>query len=129
MGSRGAFVDVSVGNFDFVEGGQHYKSIGVLKSDPNVKLIVQDSKAVKAPEYSHTPGRIYAVVKNGQLKHLVYYDDNHDQAVCIDLAHEHKGVQPHRHLYLNLDRDSPGVPPTKEELELIEKIKKEYHLR
>lgn len=37
MGSRGAFVDVDAGNFSFNDGGQHYKSIGELSSDPNVK--------------------------------------------------------------------------------------------
>lgn len=28
MGSRGAFVDVNTGNFSFVQGGQHYMSLG-----------------------------------------------------------------------------------------------------
>ena len=69
MGSRGAFVDVNAGDFTFKEGGQHYKSLGILKDDPNVKVIIQDSNNVKAPEYSHTPGRIYAIVKEGILKH------------------------------------------------------------
>lgn len=129
MGSRGAFESVDLGNFAFKEGGQHYKSIGALSSDSNVKVIIQDSKNVKAPEYSHTPGRIYAVVKDGQLKHLAYYDDSHKQAVSIDFAHEHQGVQPHRHVYLDHDKNSPGVPPTASEEALIKKIKKEFHLR
>lgn len=30
MGSRGAFVNVDIGNFDFVENGQTYHSIGEL---------------------------------------------------------------------------------------------------
>ena len=84
---------------------------------------------VKAPEYSHTPGRIYAVVKDGQLKHVAYYDEKHKQAVSIDLAHAHKGVQPHRHEYLSHNKNNPGVPPTAAENELIKKIKKEYHLK
>ncbi len=129
MGSRGAFIDVNSGNFEFKEGGQHYKSIGVLSSDPNVKIIIQDSSNVKAPEYSHTPGRIYAVVKDGALKHLAYYDENHKQSVSIDLLHSHKGVQPHRHVYLNHNTNSPGVSPTAEETKLIKKIKKEFHLK
>jgi len=129
MGSRGAFENVDLGNFAFKEGSQHYKSIGVLSSDSNVKVLIQDSKNVKAPEYSHTAGRIYAVVKDGQLKHLAYYDENHKQAVSIDLAHEHKGVQPHRHVYLSHDKSDPGVPPTVAEEALIKKIKKEFHLR
>ncbi|MBE6579205.1 MAG: hypothetical protein E7651_05270 [Ruminococcaceae bacterium] len=129
MGSRGAFVDVGKGVFDFVQGGQHYMSLGTLSGNPNVKVIIQDSNAVKAPEYSHTAGRIYAVVKNGELKHLAYYDDAHKQAVSIDLAHDHKGVQPHRHVYLSHNKNDPGIPPTAEESALIKKIKKEFHLR
>ena len=42
MGSRGAFVNVNTGDFIFKEGGQHYKSIGILSDNPNVKVIVQD---------------------------------------------------------------------------------------
>jgi hypothetical protein len=129
MGSRGAFVDVGKGVFDFVQGGQHYMSLGTLSGNPNVKVIIQDSNAVKAPEYSHTAGRIYAVVKNGELKHLAYYDDAHKQAVSIDLAHEHQGVKPHRHVYFSHNKDDPGIPPTPEESALIKKIKKEFKLR
>lgn len=129
MGSRGSFVDVNSGDFTFVAGGQHYKSIGILSSNPNVKVIVQDSSNVKAPEFSHTPGRIYAIVKDGTLKHLAYYDENHNQAISIDLAHAHHGVQPHRHVYMSHDKNDPGVPPTPTEMELINKIKKEFHLK
>ncbi|MCR4682318.1 MAG: hypothetical protein K5647_03185 [Clostridiales bacterium] len=128
MGSRGAFVDVS-SNFTFAKGGQHYKSIGELSSDPNVKVIIQDSTNVKAPEYSHTAGRIYAIVKAGVLKHLAYYDENHQQAVSIDFAHAHNGVQPHRHVYMSHNKTDAGVPPTSSEKLLIRKIKKEFHLR
>ena len=129
MGSRGAFVDVTKGVFDFVEGGQHYKSLGTLSSNSNVKVIIQDSNAVKAPEYSHTAERIYAVVKNGELKHLAYYDEAHKQAVSIDFTHGHKGVQPHRHVYLSHNKNDPGIPPTTDESALIKKIKKEFHLK
>ena len=129
MGSRGAFVDVGTGNFTFVSGGQHYKSLGVLQDNPNVKIIIQDTNNVKAPEFSHTPGRVYAVVKDGELKHLAYYDENHKQAVSIDFAHAHKGVQPHRHVYLSHNKSDPGVPPTAAEQALANRIKKEFHLK
>lgn len=129
MGSRGAFVNVDKGNFDFVTGGQHYKSLGTLSSNSNVKIIIQDSKNVKAPEYSHTPGRVYAVVKDGVLKHLAYYDQNHNQEVSIDLAHPHNGVMPHRHVHLKHGKNLPGVPPKQNEKALINKIKKEFHLK
>lgn len=128
MGNRGAFTDVNMGDFDFKDGGQHYKSLGTLSNDANVKIIIQDSNNVKTSEYSHTPGRIYAVVKDCQLKHLAYYDDMHKQAVSIDFAHEHKGVKPHRHVYLSHNKNDLGVPPTESEKKLINKIKKEYGL-
>ena len=128
MGSRGAFVDVNKGDFSFVLGGQHYKTIGELSSNPNVKIIIQDYSSVKAPEYSHTPNRIYAVVQEGRLKHLAYYDENHMQAVLIDLGHRHGKVKPHRHFYMNHDPNLPGVPVTREDMILINKIKKEFDL-
>ncbi|MCQ2524349.1 MAG: hypothetical protein MJ123_08415 [Lachnospiraceae bacterium] len=129
MGSRGAFENIDIGKFSFIEGGQHYKSIGSLSSNTNVKVILQDTKNVKAPEYSHTEGRIYAVVKEGKLKHLAYYDESHNQAVSIDFAHPHKGIQPHRHEYMDHNKNAPGVAPTPEEEALIKKIKKEFHLK
>ena len=38
MGSRGAFINVDLNNFDFKLGGKHYKTIGVLKSNSNVRI-------------------------------------------------------------------------------------------
>ncbi len=129
MGSRGSFVDVDKGDFSFKVDGQHYKSVGALSSNPNVKVIIQDSSNVKAPEFSHSPNRIYAIVKDGILKHLAFYDINHAQDVAIDLRHSHRGVQPHRHVRMNHSKKEPGVPPTEDELKLIEQIKKEFHLK
>jgi len=129
MGSRGAFISVNMNDFTFVDGGQHYHSLGTLSTNDNVKILIQDSENVKAPEYSHTAERIYAIVKDGYLKHLAFYDENHRQAISIDLMHSHKGVQPHKHEYLNHDKNLNGISPSSEELKLIEKIKKEYHLK
>lgn len=69
MGSRGAFADVNTGNFTFVDGGQTYHSLGEVDG---VKVIVRDKGSVKAPEFSHTANRIYAVVQDGKLKHLTF---------------------------------------------------------
>lgn len=129
MGSRGAFVDVDMGNFSFKSGGQNYFSLGTLSSDPNVKVLIQAKGSVKAPEFSHTEGRIYAIVQDGKLKHLTYYDAKHKQHISVDLLHSHHGVQPHIHIDLNHDPNSPGIPPTDEQKELIRKIKKEFHLQ
>lgn len=123
MGSRGAFENVHTGDFTFREGGQLYHSIGEVDG---VKVLVMNSKAAKAPEYSHTAGRKYAVVKDGKLKHLAFYDKNHDQAVCIDFLYKHKELQPHKHLYL--DHSDNGIPITEEERKLADKIRRRFHL-
>ena len=128
MGSRGAFVDVNAGDFTFKDNGQKYFSIGSLSSDSNVKVLVQSEGSVKAPEFSHTAGRIYAITQDRALKHLTYYDE-HNQHISVDLLHPHKGVQPHIHVDLNHDPKSPGVSPTAEQIALINKIKKEFHLK
>lgn len=126
MGARGAFVDVNMDDFTFVEGGQQYQSIGM---SGEVKVLIQTKGGVKAPEFSHTPNRVYAVVQDGKLKHIAYYDDKHKQAVSIDLLHEHKGVKPHRHEYMSHNKNDPGIPPTAAEMALIRRIKKEYGLQ
>lgn len=126
MGARGAFVDVNMDDFTFVEGGQQYQSIGM---SGEVKVLIQTKGGVKAPEFSHTPNRVYAVVQDGKLKHIAYYDDKHKQAVSIDLLHEHKGVKPHRHEYMSHNKNDPGIPPTDAEMALIRRIKKEYGLQ
>ena len=126
MGARGAFVDVNMDDFTFVEGGQQYQSIGM---SGEVKVLIQTKGGVKAPEFSHTPNRVYAVVQDGKLKHIAYYDDKHKQAISIDLLHEHKGVKPHRHEYMSHNKNDPGIPPTPAEMALIRRIKKEYGLQ
>lgn len=45
------------------------------------------------------------------------------------LSHDHKGVKPHRHVYLSHNKNDPGVPPISAEKALIDQIKKEFHLR
>ena len=124
MGSRGAFEDVNSGNFNFVEGGQTYQSIGEVDG---IKVLVKTSGSVKAPEYSHTANRVYAIVQNGALKHLTFYDENHKQSVSIDLGHSHHGVQPHKHLYL--DHGDTGIPISKNEQAMVDKIRRRFNLR
>lgn len=123
MGSRGAFENVDLGNFHFKEGGQNYHSVGEVDG---IQVIIQDSGSVKAPEYSHTANRSYAIVQNGKLKHLTFYDETHSQVVSIDLMHQHHGLMPHKHL--NLDHSDKGIPISKEEEALIKTIKRRFGL-
>ena len=126
MGSRGAFVSVDTGSFSFVENGQNYFSAGELSTNPNVKILLQAKGSVKAPEFSHTAGRIYAIVQDGRLKHVTYYDENHLQAVSIDLTIPHDRLLPHKHLYLD---HKTAFPISDVEEKLIAQIRKEYHLQ
>lgn len=123
MGSRGAFEDVDSGNFNFKEGGQNYHSVGEVDG---IKVLIQDKGSVKAPEYSHTENRIYAIVQDGKLKHLTFYNEDHKQVISIDLQHQHHGLIPHKHL--NLDHSDKGIPITAEEEQMIKKIKRRFGL-
>lgn len=124
MGSRGAFVNVNDGDFRFKEGGITYHSIGEIE---NVKVLVRDKGASKAPEFSHTENRVYAIIQNGELKHLAWYDENHNQSICIDFLHPHDGLKPHKHLYLN--HSGKGIPITEEELILANKIRRRFRVK
>lgn len=124
MGSRAAFKSAGGGDFTFVENGETYRTIGGFD---NLRVLIKEKGSVKAPEFSHTENRIYAVVQKGVLKHLVYYDEKHRQAVSIDLTHPHHGVQPHKHLYL--DHSDKGIPISTEEQRLVERVRKEFHLK
>lgn len=128
MGSRGAFVNVSIGDFRFNIGtGQNqqtYKTIGVIDE---VQVIVQDKgQSVKAPDYSHTANRTYAVIQNGKLKHLAFYDENHNLVWVIDFGHMHNEKKPHVH-YDKEHKLSSGVP-TDDDWKIIKKFLRRYNV-
>lgn len=119
MGSRGSFIDVNRGNFNFTDNGQHYETIGVIGE---IQILKQPYGSVKAPEYSHSPNRIYAVIQNDKLKHISFYDDNHKQVKVIDLEHYHCGLKPHVHY--NLNHTDKSIPLNEDDYKLIDKIKR-----
>ena len=49
--------------FAFKEGGQTYFSVGMIGD--NIKVLERPGTSVKAPEYSHTENRIYAIMQKG----------------------------------------------------------------
>lgn len=75
MGGRSSFVDIYGGNFDFVEGGQKYFSIGYDAAN-NIKYLVQPTGSVKVPDYSHTGERIYAIIQDGDIKSIGIYENH-----------------------------------------------------
>lgn len=123
MGSRASFENVNIGDFRFVENGQNYNSVGEYE---NVKILVQNSGNVKAPEYSHTANRIYATIQDGQLKHLTWYGDNHEQTASVDFLHRHNGLIPHVHYKMD---HTIAFKPQDEMLKLADKIRRRYSLQ
>ena len=95
MGGRGSFVNVNSGNFAFKEGGQTYFSVGMIGD--NIKVLERPGTSVKAPEYSHTENRIYAIMQKGELKHIAFYNEKHELVKSIDFQHYHDGMKPHVH--------------------------------
>ncbi len=90
-------------------------------------MLIQTKGSVKAPEFSHTANRIYAIVQRGAIKHLAFYDENHRQSACIDFGHTHGGLRPHKHLYL--DHTSQAANLNAKDKKLIAKLKRRYILK
>lgn len=81
---------------------------------------------MKAPDYSHTANRTYAVIQNGKLKHLAFYDENHNLVRVIDFGHMHNEKKPHVH-YDKEHELSSGVP-TDDDWKIIKKILRRYNV-
>lgn len=126
MGSRGAFVNVNEGNFNFVNGGQNYFVVGEVD---DVKILIKPNGSIGAPLYSHTNNRIYAIIQNGNLKYLLFYDDNHQCKIEIDFLHENNGMKPHVHIDGRHDPDSEYREHNKYELFLANKIRKTFGVK
>ena len=124
MGGRGSFVDIKGGNFDFVQGGQKYFSIGYDDKN-NIKYLIQPVGSVKVPDYSHTGERIYAIIQNGEVKSIGIYE-NHNKVKSIDLKHTHKTkegkiLKEHYHTDLYHKQDAKAL--SSEDMQLVLKVK------
>ena len=122
MGGRGSFVNVNLNDFRFVEGGKTFTKVGEVD---NIKILVRDgNRSVKAPEYSHTEDRIYAIIQDGRLKHIAFYGPDHKQERVIDFGHEHgfNHVRPHVHENMMHIKNESGTPPSKSDIAIIDKV-------
>ena len=125
MGGRGSFISVDTGDFTFVEGGQKYFSIGEVNG---IKIIERtDNNSVSAPFYSHSPNSVYAVVQDGILKYIRYYDENHEIKYTIDYGHNHQGLKPHVHIKTDHENGYKLTEDQENITKMVEdKIKKIY---
>lgn len=85
-----------------------------------------NTRDVKVLEYSHSGNRIYVIMKGGKIKNISFYDDNHKQIKVIDFEHYHYGLKLHVHYML--DHTDKGISLSKEDLDMIEKIKRRLSL-
>ena len=125
MGGRASFVDVHNGNFDFVDGGQKYFSIG-FDAKNNIKYLVQPVGSVKVPDYSHTGERIYAIIQNGEVKSIGIYE-NHNKVKSIDLKHKHTnkdGTKLNEHYHSDLHHVNDAKSLSKQDWELVDMVRK-----
>ena len=119
MGGRGSFVNVNSGNFAFKEGGQTYFAIGMIGD--NIKVLERPGTSVKAPEYSHTENRIYAITQKGELKHIAFYNDKHELTKSIDFLHYHDGKKPHVHY--DVYHNGQVTSPTSADYKVIDQVR------
>lgn len=95
MGGRGASSGVSVSGKRY---GTEYKTLAQFGRVKVIKMVGDDS--VTAPMETVTKGRIYATVdKNGDIKHITFYDSYGERNKQIDVKGKpHNGLLPHAHI-------------------------------
>lgn len=104
MGGRGASSGVSkLGN---AYGSQYHALLTV----GNVEYVEKNSKSSETLMETMTRGRVYAVVDRGEVKSIVYFDNENKRSKQIDLA-DHLGLSPHTHVgYLHNENSPNGTP-------------------
>lgn len=123
MGSRGAFVNIDDNNYNFVDGGQLYKTIYFDKEN-DIKILKQSKGSIKVPDYSHTGDVIYAVFQKGKVKSIGIYK-KHIKIASIDLFHSHTnkdGTMFENHVHLDLSHKEDVRDLTEEEKDLVKYV-------
>lgn len=126
MGGRGAFINVNLGDFTFVEGGQIYHAVGF---EDGIKYLIQENghTGQKVPDYSHSSDRIYVLLSKGQVKSIGIYE-NHIKVKSIDLTHTHYeptlGKRLDWHYHTDLEHKAPVHELSKADIDLVNKILK-----
>lgn len=91
MGGRGARSGMS--KYGNPYGSQYHS----LLTAGNIKFVEKNSRDSETLMETMTPGRVYVQVGGGELKSIVFFDENNMRAKQIDLDHPHAGISPHRH--------------------------------
>lgn len=123
MGGRGASSGWSVdkrGNPKNPYGSQYHSVLTV----GNVRYVQKNSKSSETLMETMTNGRVYAVVDRGEVKSVVYFDDQNKRSKQIDLA-DHHGMSSHTHVGYLHNEGSPNGKPVRlsaDERKMVDRV-------
>lgn len=104
MDGRGASSGISKYGNAYVSQYHSVLTVG------NVKYVQKNSKSSETIMETMTRGRVYAVVDRGEVKSVVYFENQNKRSKHIDLA-DHHGMSPHTHVgYLHNEGSPNGKP-------------------
>lgn len=95
MGSRGASSGISINGKKY---GTEYKTLAQFGE---VKVVrINNGLSTTPPMETMHNGRVYATVdRNGDIKHITFYDNYGERWKQIDVkGHKHNGISPHTHI-------------------------------
>lgn len=123
MGGRGSSSGTSAKGRKY---GTEYRTLHQLG---NVKFIEKTSNDSDEPLETMTNGRVYATVKNGDIKSINYYDGSNKRMKSINLDHYHKGLKPHVHRGYYHNESDPSdnrLALTQKEMKLVDAVTKSW---
>ena len=84
-----------------------------LYESGNIKFVEVTSGSVTAPQYTMTPGRIYATIgEKNQVKHITFYDEEGNRTKQIDIdakPHIINGKKEKTHTHLGFNHGENGT--------------------
>lgn len=118
MGGRGASSGIS--KFGNPYGSQYH----ALLTIGNVKFVEKNSASSETLMETMTKGRVYAIVDHGNVKSIVYFDNENKRSKQIDLK-DHHGKNPHVHHGYFHNENSPNLDATglsPKERQMVERV-------
>ena len=123
MGGRGASSGTSKAGNPY--GSQYHAVLTV----GNIKFVSKNSRQSEPLMETMTRGRVYVHVESGEIKSVVYFDNDNKRVQQIDLGHPHRpmfsGEHTHHGYFHNENDSEKGASRlTTEEKAMVERINK-----
>lgn len=119
MGGRGASSGTSA------KGNAYGSQYHAVYQSGNIKFVTKNARDSETLMETMTRGRVYVHVEGGDIKSIVYFDNDNKRSKQIDLDHVHKGGSPHTHhgYYHNENDSAKGAAKlTTEEVEMVDRV-------